>query len=456
MAGNQGQPSPKPQSLPAQPGAIPEGSALGDYKPPQGSALETYDPMAASAASQDASSAPAPEGQSVTSQVLDATGRTLDYPGGGVRTALATGAGMIQNAVQGKNPLDQTIVTGEDAKAALVGKAPNSAEYLRRLGVSEGGSMNLPGLGRVTLRGAEGLALDVLSDPLTIIAKAIKGAPYIAKLLETPGRATEALGEAVYKSAITAKDSRKAKVAGQAMIEAGAPIGGQAALETKIADVAKTIGGLRQGLYDKFAQVGSGVIDVTEGTFQNARGVLKGLRKDPTLSPLADEFEAMLNKYQGQGFVPMDVMSAWKTNLYDSIPKSAWNGAKLSNPGKMFKAALAKDFKTAIVDSGNKVEAGLGDAIDHLNDKWGALLEAKPQKNPMGGSLGKVIDGVTYAFGGISGLIKKKALEVAVGPHGKTISGKALMAAGKSDYINRLVRQEMANQTTDRKQGGSD
>lgn len=304
--------------------------------------------------------------------------------------------------------------------------------------------MNLPGLGRVTLRGAAGLAGDIATDPLTMIAKTIKGAPYIAKLLESPGRASEALGEAVYKTAITAKDSRKAKVAGQAMIEAGAPVGGMAKIEQKIVEAANTMGNIRQGLYDKFAQLG-GKIDVTDSTFANAQGVLKGLRKNPTLAPLADEFEAMLNQYKGQGFVPIDVMSTWKTQLYDSIPKSAFQGARLSNPGKAFKAALAKDFKNAIVDGGNKVEKGLGDAIDHVNDKWGALLEAKPTKDPLGGTLGKAIDATTFAIGGLPGLMKKKALEVAIGPYGKTITGKALMQAGKTDLVNRLARQSVAN-----------
>lgn len=424
MAGIQGQPTPKPSDLQS---PVP---TAGEADPFAGAQVQG-DPFAAAQVNGGGAPAP-PDSPGVGAQALDAVGRVADAPGGIVRTTVA--AGMLDPNT------GESIVKPEDWKAAAVGKAPNSAEYLRRLGVSEGGSLTVPGLGRVTLRGAEGLALDILSDPLTLIAKAIKGAPYIAKVLEAPGRASEALGEAVYKSAITGKNSGKAAKAGEALISEGAPMGGQARLEAKIKDAASTMGNIRQSLYDQFAQAG-GKIDVTEHTLENAQGVIKNLRKNPTLVPLADEFDSMLNQYKGQGFVPIDVMSTWKTQLYDSLPKNAFQGAKLTNPGKAFKAALATDFKNAIVNSGNKVDKGLGDAINHVNDKWGALLEAQPMKNPMGGTLGKAIDAAALAAGGVSGLMKKKAFEVAIGPLGRTITGRALMQAGRDGIVDRLARQ---------------
>lgn len=385
--------------------------------------------------------APAPDEQpaqpGMGMQALDAAGRVLDYPGGFARAGLASVAGLATG--QGE------IVTAKDLADAAKGKGPNSAEYLRRLGVSEGGSMNLPGLGRVTMRGAEGLAIDVLTDPLTLIAKTAKSIPYIQKMLDVPGKISEALGEAVYKSAITSKNGEKAATAGAALIEAGAPVGGQAALNAKIADAASTMGKVRQGLYDKFAEAG-GKVDMPADAFKNAEGVLKGLRENPTkqFQGLADEFQAMLDSYKGQGFVNMDQMSKWKTQLYDSLPKGAFNGVKLTNPGKMFKSALANDFKNLIVDSGNKVEQGLGDAINTVNDKWGALLESSAIAGPkVGGSLGHMIDGAVIGIGGIPALLKKKAFETAIGPYGRTVTGNALMAAGKNDLANRLARQAL-------------
>jgi len=386
----------------------------------------------------DASSpTPPPDNQpGMASQALDAAGRVLDYPGGLMRAGLASAASALTG---------NEVVTPADLKNAAVGKGPNTAEYLKRMGVSEGGSMTLPGLGRVTLRGAEGLALDVLSDPLTLIAKTAKTLPAVQALLEAPGKASEALGEAIYKSALTGKDAERVSKAGDALIQAGAPVGGQAALAQKIADTAQTMGKLRQGLYDQFASVGHGMIDMPSDMFKNSQGVISKLADNPTLKPLADEFSSMINQYQSRGFVPMDTMSQWKTSLYDSLPKSAFTGARLGSPGKMFKAALAQDFKNAIVDSGNKSAPGLGDAINEINDKWGALLEAKPSAPIMNGSLGHAIDAATLAAGGVPVLVKKKLAELALGPYGKTITGKALMAAGTTDVANRLVRQGAQN-----------
>lgn len=430
MAGIPGQPSPSPSDVASPVPGQSAASVFDAAEPAQaraaGKAASVFDGAGGGSAF-DAPAIPA-EQPGIAHQALDVATRALDYPGGLVRTTAAAAMGAAGV---------------EDFKKAAVGQAPNSAEYLKRLGVSEGGSLSLPGLGRVTLRGAEGLALDIASDPLTLIAKTAKALPAVQRLLGVPGHASEALGEAIYKSAITAKDESKAAKAGATLIEQGAPVGGTTALEQKISDAASAMGKIRQGLYDKFTQLGGKIDGSAEGLYKNAEGVIAKLRENPTLATLADEFETMLNQYKGEGYIPVDKMSQWKTQLYDSLPKSAFNGARLGSPGKMFKAALAHDFKNAIVASGDAVEDGLGKAINEVNDKWGALLEADPVKNPLSGTLGKAIDGATFAVAGIPGLIKKKALEVAVGPYGRTITGKALMAAGQTDVINRLFRQSL-------------
>lgn len=433
MSGIQGQPGTKPTDINAPVPGASEVTSFDQFEPTQakatGQAVNSFDQFAA-----QSGQAPAAPVAEASGGALDTAGRVLDYPGGFTRAGLAEVAGIAT----GK----PNLVTPEDLKAAAVGKGPNSAEYLRRLGVSEGGSLTLPGLGRVTLRGAEGLAFDVLTDPLTLIARTVKEIPYISKLLNAPNKASEALGEAAYKSAITAKDSEKAAKAGQALIDAGAPVGGQAKLDAAIAQTATTMGKIRQGLYDQFTQLG-GQVDMPKDAFKNSEGVLANLRKNPTMHGLADEFEAMLNQYKGEGFVDMERMSQWKTQLYDSLPKNAFNGAKLANPGKMFKAALANDFKNLIVDSGNKVEKGLGDAINKVNDKWGALLESSGVPNGGAGTLGKMIDAAAFGVAGLPGLLKKKAFDLAIGPYGRTIVGKALMDAGKQGVAGALTRQAL-------------
>lgn len=444
MAGIKGQPEVTPRALPNPVPANGVGfESLGSAPipkaaPAQEAAAPTDGDGSGAGVGFDSLDTPAATGQpGMMAKGLDVGLRGLDYPGGLVRTSVAALAGAA-------GP--------KDLENALVGKAPNSAEYLRRLGVSEGGSLDLPVIGRTTLRGAEGLALDVLSDPLTLIAKSIKQVPYLAKLLETPGKATEALGEAVYKSAVTAKNSESAATAGKALIEQGAPVATASQMVQKISDAANTMGKLRAGLYDRFAQLG-GALDMPSDMFKRAQGVIATLRKNPNLAEMADGFQEMIDKYRGAGFVDMPTMSTWKTQLYDSLPKSAFTGARLTNPGKMFKAALAQDFKTAIVNAGDKVEKGLGQAIDVINDKWGALLEAKPTQGLGGGSLGKQIDAVALIAGGIPTYVKKKALEVATGPLGRTVVGKALMAAGQTDVANQLFRQAAKNYEIPQGQG---
>jgi len=448
MAGISGQPGTKPSQVES---PVPEGSALGSWEPPdipKGSALDTWSPSGDNVDPSQGLTAPTMHGDtSLDDKIIDYGTRALDYPGGFMRAGLANVAGLVTG--QGN------IVTETDLANAAKGKGPNSAEYLKRLGVSEGGHMTLPGLGRVTLRGAEGLALDIVTDPLTLIAKAAKEVPYIKNLLNAPGKASEALGEAVYATALQAKNGEKAgkaakalrefgdnAVAGGNVVFDGAPVGGAEKLNAQIKQAAETMGKLRAGLYDRFTELG-GKIDMPKDAFKTTDAMLNKLRGNKNLTPLVDSLETHLNNFKSEGFVTMEQMSQWKTQLYDSLPKAAFQeGGRLSNPGKAFKAALAHDFKNLIVESGNKMEHGLGDAINSVNDKWGALLESSAISGNKG-SLGKMIDHAAnaLAFGtmGLAGLAKKKAFDLATGVHGRTIVGKALMNAGEKAYMNSLT-----------------
>lgn len=375
---------------------------------------------------------------------LDYAGRALNELGGGMRAGLFSAASVAQNAMQGKLG---DVVTPEDLKNAAVGKGPSSAEYLKRMGVSEGGSLTVPGLGRVTLRGAEGLALDVLTDPLTQVAKAVKSAPVLSKLFNAPGEASDALGQAVYKSAFPAKAKDAASAMMEGVPEVGlapsVPVGGTAKLAQAVEDTSNTIGKLRQGLYDRAANLG---VTVDTGfPLTRAEAVLSRMNKDPGLQPAAEELGSLLDRYKSAGKVPLDVLSEWKTNLYDSLPQSAWGRNGLRGFAKQFKGALAGDFREAIVKAGNAAEPGLGDSIEALNNKWGALLSAtrplERAQQAAGGNLGRMIDGAVLATGGIKGEVIKKGYELATSPYAKTLVGKALMSAGKDGLATGLVNQ---------------
>lgn len=455
MAGIPGQPAPKPSSLaPSNPTEAAQAAAdkfFANEKPislPPSSGGSDPQQAADQFFSQDQQ---APQEQpGMIHQGLNYAARGLDYLGGLTRTGLASVASVGEHAIKGEVGDD---VTPEDVSNALKGKAPNSAEYLRRLGVGEGGSAHIPGLGRVTIRGAAGLAADIATDPLVAVAKAVKDAPYLSKLFNAPGAASEALGEAVYKAALP----DHAKEAASAIIEGipeagipGTPVLGKAGMAEHVQQMSETMGKLRQGLYDQATQLGA-TVDVAKSPLSRAEAVIETMRRDPTMVPLADEFTSMVEKYKSAGNVPVDIMSEWKTNLYDSLPKSAWSGTGgLNNVGKRFKAALAGDFRQAIIDTGNAAEKGLGDSIEALNAKWGTLLSATQPLDKAaqatGGKLSHMIDGAVMAASGLKGAAVKKGFDLATSAYSKTLVGKALMSAGRNGIATGLANRTLIDQ----------
>lgn len=450
MAAINNQPAPKPQSLgkPVPKSAAEEEAAafMAEYEAPKISM-----PASAEAAAFEGGGTSAPvaaEEPGIAGKALDATVRTLDYPGGFVRSGLAEVAGIATG--------QPGVVTPEDIGQAAVGKAPSSEEYLRRLGVPEGWSTRIGGE-KITARGAAGLAADIATDPLTAIGKAIKAAPYLKKLINmesktgVANKAAEALGEAVYKSAYP----KGAEAAAEVMIKEGAPIGGAVKIAQNVEELSNSMGKLRQGLYDRATELGV-TID-TAYPLRRTEALLKAMRRDPGLAPAVGELDDLLARYKSAGKVPIDVMSEWKTNLYDSLPASAFNNGKLKGHSKAFKAALAADFRETIVKAGDAAELGLGRSIDEVNEKWGALLSAtrplEKATEATGGRLGLIIDGAVAATGGISGYAAKKGYDIATSPGVKTMVGRALMEAGKKDLASRTARQGLIELERNRKEG---
>lgn len=388
-------------------------------------------------------------------QAMDYLGRGLDYAGGLARTGLAAYASTPQ-PMPAETEMEyqerladapKNVVTKEDVKKALKGEAPAAAEYMRRMGVPEGGSLDLPGLGKVTTRGAAGLATEVVTDPLTVISKLAKTVPYIGKLINSAGLATEAFGEAVYKSAFKSVDDQLVKKGkkpiSDALIEGGAPTGSQASVAQKVHDMSDTMGKMRQAMYNKASELGVSID--TSYPLKRAEALLSNMRKDPGLRPSAEALEELLNRYKSSGKVTIDQLSEWKSNLYDALPATAFDGfGKLKNQAKAFKAALAHDFKDAIVGAGNKAEKGLGDGINAINEKWGTLINAmKPmEKVPQGNNkFGMMIDGALLGGVGVKGLAAKKAFDMATSTQARTLVGKALMEAGKNGISDAVARK---------------
>lgn len=146
---------------------------------------------------------------------VDYTARGLDYAGGLVRTAIADAA----------LPAEQ--IAGEDWQKALRGQALPSSEILKRSGVSEiatlsdalpelyskddSGLLRKGGWADPSARGALGLALDVVADPLTYFTLGASNLGKAGKLLKPGSAALESGGKAIYKSGLKRIDQEALK-----------------------------------------------------------------------------------------------------------------------------------------------------------------------------------------------------------------------------------------------------
>jgi hypothetical protein len=377
-----------------------------------------------------------------------AAGQLLDLPGSIMRTSLAEGASRITG--------QEDLVTKEDIANSIRGKGPKSAEYLERMGVGEHGSIRIPKIGTVTGRDVEGFALDILTDPLNAISGLIKKAPYIGKLLGAPGIVSETVGQAVYKSGLKKIDAKLVEKGEQAvspLLIAEGKAGSTAQLAKATDEMAETMGNIRAGLYQEADKLG---VQVDLSKLKRSEAVIAKMRQNPGLAPAADELENLMKQYQGAaGKVPIQLVSDWKTALYDTLPASAFDQhGKLKGQALKFKQALAADFREAIVRDAEKAQKGLGVAIDQTNEKWGTLINAKKPmaqqvKQAKSMSLGNSIDAMILGAGSvgispetaIAALGVKKGVEVANTTYLRTHLGKKLMQAGQVGLVDSMARR---------------
>jgi hypothetical protein len=446
----------------------PKGEALPETKAPD-TAGDSMDADFASAMDSDfanAMNAGGSEEPSMLHKGLDVAGRVLDYAGGIVRGGAAATAGALNNvadkAMQGdvagvaKGILapEQDIVSKEDMYNIIKGRGPNSAEYLKRLGLSEGGSLPIPVIGDVSTRDVEGFALDVLSDPLTVVAKLAKTVPYIGKVINAGGAASEAIGRAVYKSSLSKVAEKVGEegftVASDALINAG-KAGSAKKLVQAVEEMSDMMGSLRTNLYADIEKAGK---QVDLSSFKRAEQVIEGMKANPGTAPAAKELEEYLARYKSAGKASVSDVSSWKSALYDQIPAKAFEGGNLRSQSARFKQALAADFQQSIIDTGESAGKGMGKAIDAVNKKWGPLLDSLDPLHQVAKKEGRIltgdtVDGIMLSLGGVTKAVARKAHQIVTTPTMSTRVGKAMIDAGKEGVVDAAMRRALINSQAD-------
>lgn len=394
--------------------------------------------------------------QSLGAKALDYGMRGLDYGGGVIRTGLANTAGLVS----GKG----NVVTEEDLGNMAKGKAPMSSEYLKRLGVPEGPSLDfskatggmLP-FGKISARDVGGFAADVATDPLTAITKGVK--------VFRPGSTlAEKGGEKLFKSGLKNVDKEiveKGKGPVSDILFERGKAGSMKTLKAEAEIAANEFMAQRERLYQAAADAGAKV-DMS-GVVKNAEKEIEKLKANPGTRDMAEKLTEYLNKYKSEGFVDIKSASDWKTALYDSLPATAFGpDGRVKGVTKNFEKALARDFKTAIEKAADEVAPGMGKQISELNEKTGSVLTAKKPfareirkaETPnnftqvdamtmgMGGLLGS---GAGGAAGGVVGstvpLVLKQGAKVMNTTGGRTRSGLLLNNIGKSGLIDATARR---------------
>lgn len=381
--------------------------------------------------------------------LLSGAGKVLDYPGGLVRTGLASAGGMLSG--------QPNAVKEADVANAFKGEAPLSSEYMGRLGAPEGPSVGVPFTDRrVSARDVGGFVADIATNPLNYGGKAAAG------LLDA-GEATAAAGKNLYKSGFKKIDEKllekgKGPVS-DILLENGAPTGTTKQLSENMSGIAGDVATKRGEAYDKINQL-AGPIDLSKTVFQKAEARLAELRAHPSrqMKALADSLEQMLNDYKSAGHADVSTISDWKTALADTLPENAYAGAKTKAPAKKFIKDLASDFRNMIVDHGNAAEKGLGDHVDKLNDTWSSLISAE---KPMAAQIGRgeSINAITPIDAALGVLhpgaeIAKKGADIAKTTWARTNLGKGLINVGESGAVDPTLRQTIINAVSNKKKNG--
>lgn len=387
--------------------------------------------------------------KSLPGAVPDAAAHAFGLIGGFSRTAIAGTAGLLK---------DQNPVTKEDWANAMISKAPSTDEYMQRFGVPEGPSVLGPFSRGPSMRSAVGFLGDVATDPLTWAASA-------GKTIKPISEGVESLGKSVYKSGLKKVDERLiergVKPLSDVLLEHGAPTG----TTKKIAEEAKNINSAslseREALYEQ-VKAAKEKVDIGAAA-KKAKKYLAEIvdADDPALEEVAKQLQDRLDRYTAKGFIDVDKASRWKTNIYNSLPQSAYDQhGRMLPQVQDFMKKLGSDFRQAIIDAGEKAEKGLGNKIDKANETMGSIIQAKKPlamqiRRGETPNLVTSVDGMLAAGTALAShdptttaaiMAAKKAADLSKTTYARTKAGKGLIRLGKTGLLEGVSSHGLINE----------
>lgn len=323
---------------------------------------------------------------------VDYTARGLDYAGGLVRTAIADAA----------LPAEQ--ITGEDWQKALRGQALPSSEILKRSGVSEiatlsdalpelyskddSGLLRKGGWADPSARGALGLALDVVADPLTYFTLGASNLGKAGKLLKPGSAALESGGKAIYKSGLKRIDQEALKYGKEPVSDVLMKYGisGSAdAIQKQMDNLAGALSNKQKGLLELADSAGVSV--PMADAMKPAEEYISSIKatRDPVLQDAVSKLEDAVGSYKNLDVMPAHLQGPpqligvqqannFKSSIYDSLPKGAWaESASGMSPALITgKKQQARGLKEAVEQAVDSI--GKGDDLRQINDELGRIL----------------------------------------------------------------------------------
>jgi len=378
-------------------------------------------------------------------KALDYAARGLDYPGGLARTTIAQAAELIPG-------ISKDLVTKEDWGKAFHGQAPKSSEYMERAGVPEGDVVNYPLVGDVSSRDIAGFGVDVVTDPLTAIAKTAK---FGTNILD---RGVASVGTKIYKSGLKKIDQavleKGAKPFSDLMLEHGAS-GTTNQIRKSSEELLSSTKSARDELHT-IADVAGVKVDPAVAFKSAIDEAVRLGEKDPGLADLATKLKEKFMTYVNHGPVPLSQASEWKTNLYNAMPESAFDKfGKLKGPAQRIEKLATGGLRDEIINTANKAAPGLGEQINKTNETMQTILAArKPLKiaaksaksvnmvTPVDAILGGLGATATHDPVWTAALVgTKKLADLSKTTAARTVAGKAMTGFKNRNVLTRGVSQ---------------
>jgi hypothetical protein len=327
---------------------------------------------------------------------------------------------------------------------------------MKRMGVGTGDVVNYPLVGPLSTRDIGGFALDVATDPLTLVSKISKplsGMNYAGKAADTAGKSMVKSGVKKIDQAVLEKG---AEPLSNILLERGIS-GNSSQIRDATEQILKDTKAERDALHST-ADNAVAMIDPNVA-FKDAldKAVALGER-DPGMKDLAEKLQNKIQSYIDYGTVPLSQASEWKTNLYNALPEAAYDKfGKLKGPADRIQKSMASGLKNAIETEGNAVIPGLGDKIASANETMQTILASrKPLKTAAKAEKGvnafTSVDAMLAGGGLLAShdpataaalLAMKKAGDISKTTRFRTGAGQALMGLGQNPLTTPVVNRAL-------------